>query len=93
MRVDVIYACEAVGSIFLVIHGLIGMVLLEHMRVSWIVRMLNIYSKVALVFYTALVLVRVSFYMDVVEQLKPTSAMADDSTTWFTGMLTVNVEN
>lgn len=68
-RVNVIYICEMVGSFLLVIHGLIGMILLEHMKEVRIARVLEYYSKVSFLVYPALIILRLSYYADIVPML------------------------
>ena len=94
-RVDVIYTIELVGSVVLVVHGIIGMILLENMKVIWIARVLEYYSKVTLVVYPMLIIARVIYYANIVPILQPASQEQeiDSSLTWFTSLLTVNVQN
>lgn len=94
-RVDVIYTCEFAGSVVLVVHGVMGMVLLENMKVIWIAQMLSIYSKLAFVAYILIAVIRVSYFVDIVPLLQPASSdqQIDSSLEWFTSMLTVNVQN
>ena len=68
-RVDVIYSCELIGSIILVIHGLIGMILLENMRVVWIARLLSYYSQFSIIVYAVIIILRTSYYIDIVPML------------------------
>ena len=69
-RVDVMYACELLGSVLLVTHGLIGMILLENLKVIKIAKVLNYYSKVAPFFYGLLILLRMSYYIDILPMLE-----------------------
>ena len=94
-RVDVIYSCELLGSIVLVVHGNIGMILLDNMRSLCLARVLNIYSKISILVYAFIIVVRVSYYMDIVHMLQPANEdqTIDNTISWFTGMLTINVRN
>ena len=68
-RVDVIYTCELIGSVILVVHGLIGMILLENMRVIWIARLLSYYSRLSILAYVVIFVIRTSYYIDIVPML------------------------
>lgn len=94
-RVNVIYSCELIGSVALVVHGLIGMILYDNMRVIWIARLLSCYSRLSILGYAFIIIVRTSYYIDIVPMLQPESSdqNIDSGLSWFTGMLTVNVQN
>ena len=70
-RVSALYAFEAVGSMFLVTHGLLGMILVEHTRHMGLITCMNIYTKVALIFYTICAVLRISMYFKVMQLLEP----------------------
>ena len=70
-RVSALYAFEAIGSLFLVIHGLIGMVLVEHTRNLRLITCMNVYTKVALIFYIICAVLRISMYFKVIDLLEP----------------------
>lgn len=69
------------------------MILLDNMRSLCIARVLNIYSKISILVYAFIIVVRVSYYMDIVHMLQPASEdqTINNTVSWFTGMLTINV--
>ena len=70
-RVTAIYIFEMIGSMFLVAHGLIGMILVEYMKKMRLIRILNTYTKVALVFYTMVIILRTAMYVKVLILIAP----------------------
>ena len=68
-RVNVIYSCELVGSVALVVHGLIGMILYDNMRVIWIAKLLSCYSRLSILGYALIIVIRTSYYIDIVPML------------------------
>ena len=66
-----LYGFELIGSIVLVLHGLIGMTLLEYIKKIWLIRTLNIYTKGALVLYVLDALFRCSMYFKILSLLHP----------------------
>jgi len=84
------YIFEGLGSIALVAHGLIGMVLIEHTKNLRLIRILNIYTKVALVFYAVCALLRTAMYVKVLVLIAPLEL---DKPQDFGGFLAVYVEN
>ena len=71
---DVIYSSEFIGSLILVVHGLIGMILLEHMKSVKVARVLGLYSKAGLLVYPLLVILYVTYYVQIVPMLQPASS-------------------
>ena len=63
------YGFEAIGSFVLVIHGLLGMGLIEHMKKIGLIKCLNYYTKHALIFYTVDILLRTAIYLKIVGML------------------------
>ena len=70
-KVTAIYVFEMIGSLFLVAHGLIGMILIEYMKQMRIIKILNAYTKVALIFYSLVVLLRTAMYIKVLVLIAP----------------------
>ena len=66
-----LYGFEVIGAIFLSIHGLIGMTLLEYIKKVWLIRTLNIYTKVALGLYTLDAILRCAVYFKILSLLNP----------------------
>ena len=56
---------------FLVTHGLIGMILVDHTRNLKLITCMNIYTKIALIFYTICAVLRISMYFKVLQLLEP----------------------
>ena len=70
-RVDVIYSCEMAGSLVLVAHGMLGLILLENMKsIRW-AQALQYYSRVAIPVYITIIIMRISFYIKIVPMLQP----------------------
>ena len=66
-----LYSFELIGSIILSVHGLIGMTLLEYIKKVWLIRTLNIYTKVALGLYILDALLRCAVYFKILALLAP----------------------
>lgn len=83
------YAFEAVGSMFLVANGLIGMILVEHTKNLRLMTCLNVYTKIALIFYVICAVLRISMYFKVLVLLAPLEEKPQD----FGGFLAVYALN
>ena len=66
-----LYGFEVCGSLILVIHGLLGMTLLEYIKKIWLIRTLNYYTKVALILYAVDVLLRSAMYFKILKLVAP----------------------
>jgi len=66
-----LYGFEVVGSLVLTFHGLLGMTLLEYIKKLWLIRILNYYTKVALILYICDVLLRSAMYFKILDLLAP----------------------
>lgn len=66
-----LYGFEILGSVILVLHGLLGMTLLEYIKKVWLVRTLNYYTKIGMIFYAIDVLLRCSMYFKILNLLSP----------------------
>ena len=66
-----LYGFETVGSLVLVIHGLLGMTLLEYIKKMWLIRTLNYYSKIALILYILDVILRTAMYIKILKLVAP----------------------
>ena len=66
-----LYGFEVIGSILLVIHGLMGMTLLEYIKKVCLIRTLNYYTKVVLFLYTLTVLLRTAMYFKILKLVQP----------------------
>ena len=89
-RVTALYFFEILGALVLVVHGLMGMVLIEYMQMLKLIKIMNTYTKVALGFYSMCVLLRTSMYLKVLVLIAPLELnKAQD----FGGFLAVYAEN
>ena len=70
-QVTAIYVFEGLGSMGLVTHGLIGMALVEHTKIIRLTNFMNIYTKVALVFYALCAILRTAMYIRVLVMIAP----------------------
>ena len=75
----------------LVIHGLIGMTLLEYIKKIWLIRTLNYYTKVALGLYSVDVILRSALYIKILELLRPVEEVNHQQD--YGGFLAVYCEN
>ena len=66
-----LYGFELVGSILLVIHGLLGMTLLEYIKKMWLIRTLQVYTKIALFLYMLDAMLRCAMYFKILNLVKP----------------------
>lgn len=66
-----LYGFEILGSVILVLHGLLGMTLLEYIKKTWLIRTLNWYTKIALIFYAVDALLRCSMYFKILSLVNP----------------------
>ena len=86
-----LYGFEVVGSLVLVIHGLLGMTLLEYIKKVWLIRTLNYYTKVALILYSVDVLLRTAMYIKILKLVAPVEEESHDQD--FGGYLAVYCSN
>ena len=70
-KVTAIYIFELIGSVILVTHGLIGMILIEYMKEMRLIQIMNTYTKVALVFYAIVIILRTAMYVKVLVLIAP----------------------
>ena len=89
-RVTALYFFEIFGSVVLVVHGLMGMVMIEYMQMLRLIKIMNTYTKFALGFYSLCVLLRTSMYLKVLVLLAPLELNKAQS---FGGFLAVYAEN
>ena len=89
-KVTAIYVFEMIGSLFLVAHGLIGMILIEYMKQMRLIKILNTYTKVALIFYSLVILLRTAMYIKVLVLIAPLELNKPQD---FGGFLAVYAEN
>ena len=89
-RVTGMYFIEGFGSILLVAHGLIGMTLVEYTRNLRIIRILNAYTKVVIVFYGLCALCRTAMYIKILVLLAPLEVDKEQN---FGGFLAVYAQN
>jgi len=68
---DALYGFEVVGAILLVVHGLIGAILLEHIKSIWLIRILGYYTKVAVFVYALDALLRSAMYWKIKSLVNP----------------------
>lgn len=68
---SVLYGFEVVGSLILVVHGLLGMVLKEYVKRIKVIKTLNYYTKVAIILYAIDVLLRTAIYFKIVSLIEP----------------------
>lgn len=66
-----IYAFEVIGSILLVFHGLLGMVLLEYIKNLKLIKIMRCYTQVAFVLYACDALIRIFIYIKILNLLAP----------------------
>ena len=64
-----LYGFEAIGSFVLVFHGLLGMVLIDHMKKIALIKCLNYYTKLAMFFYICDIILRTAIYFKIVSML------------------------
>ena len=86
-----LYGFEVCGSLILVIHGLLGMTLLEYIKKVWLIRLLNYYTKVSLILYSVDVLLRTAMYIKILKLLAPEEEESHDQN--FGGYLAVYCNN
>lgn len=89
-RVTGMYFIEGFGSILLVAHGLIGMTLVEYTRNLRMIRILNTYTKVVIVFYGLCALCRTAMYIKILVLLAPLEVDKEQN---FGGFLAVYAQN
>jgi hypothetical protein len=89
-----LYGFELIGSLILVVHGLIGMTLLEYIKRICLIRTLNYYTKVALFLYSLDALLRTAIYLKIKNLVVPVEEEDHkDDTENFTGFLAVFCQN
>ena len=66
-----LYGFEVIGSILLVIHGLMGMTLLEYIKKVWLIRTLSIYTRAAVFLYALDALLRSAMYFKIIALINP----------------------
>lgn len=86
-----LYGFEFIGSVVLVIHGLLGMTLLEYIKKTWLIRTLNYYTKIALFFYAGDALLRCSMYFKILNLIAPEEEVSHEQD--FGGFLAVACQN
>ena len=88
---DALYGFEVIGSIFLVVHGLLGMTLLEYIKRLCLIKVMQIYTRVALFLYMFDALLRTAMYFKIKHLL--VDVEEGDSMLSFGGYLAVYCEN
>ena len=88
---DALYGFEVIGSIFLVVHGLLGMTLLEYIKRLCLIKVMQIYTRVALFLYMFDALLRTAMYFKIKHLL--VDVEDGDSMLSFGGYLAVYCEN
>ena len=69
--VSALYGFEVVGSLVLVVHGLLGFTLTDYIRSQWLIRTMNYYSKVGFFLYLLVVLLRTAIYLKIRKLIIP----------------------
>lgn len=87
-----LYGFEVTGAIILVVHGLLGMTLLEHIKKVWLIRFLSFYTKVAVFIYALDALLRSAMYWKIKNLVEPVTE-DDHEITDFSGYLAVYCDN
>jgi len=87
-----LYGFEVTGALILVVHGLIGATLLEHIKKVWLIRILNYYTKVALFIYMVDAILRSAMYWKIKNLVKPVEE-DDHEIVDFAGYLAVYCKN
>jgi len=87
-----LYGFEVTGALILVVHGLIGATLLEHIKKVWLIRFLNYYTKVALFIYMVDAVLRSAMYWKIKKLVEPV-AQDDHEIVDFAGYLAVYCSN
>ena len=89
-----LYGFELIGSMILVVHGLIGMTLLEYIKKLCLIKTLNYYTKGALLLYSLDALLRTAIYLKIKNLVAPVEEEDHkDDTENFTGFLAVFCQN
>jgi len=66
-----LYGFEVTGSLLLVLHGVLGMTLLDYIKNLCLIRFLRFYTKVALFLYALDALLRTAMYFKIKRLLPP----------------------
>ena len=88
---DALYGFEVIGSIFLVVHGVLGMTLLEYIKRLCLIKVMQIYTKFALLLYILDALLRTAMYFKIKHLL--VDVEDGDEMLSFAGYLAVYCEN
>ena len=87
-----LYGFEVIGSLILCLHGLLGMAVVEHTRKICLIKTLNYYTKIALIFYFGDVLLRTAIYLKVLDLVGDVE-LDDEESEDFGDYLAIYIDN
>lgn len=73
-----LYMFEIIGSLLLVIHGLLLIALIDHIKSLKLIRFIKRFTKVVLVLYVLLIILRVGVYIKVQSEVSSIDSAEDD---------------